>query len=57
MIQMRSTTQTQDTEVAGSSRTPLLDDLRRSISGAMFRQTRKSELLTPVASDCAMVDQ
>ena len=41
MILMRPTTQTRDTEVAASSRTPLLDDLRRSINGAMFRKTRK----------------
>jgi hypothetical protein len=41
MIQMRLTTQTRDTKVAGSSRTPLLDDLGRSINRAMFSKTRK----------------
>lgn len=41
MIMMRLTTQTRDAKVAGSNRTPLLDDLRRSINGAMLSKSRK----------------
>ena len=41
MTQMQLTTQTRDTEVAGTNRTPLLDDLGRSINRAVFRKTRK----------------
>jgi len=41
MIKLRQTTQTGDAEVAGSNRTPLLDDLRRSVNGATLSKSRK----------------
>jgi hypothetical protein len=41
MIKMRKATQMGDAEVAGSNRTPLQDDLLRSINAAMFSKSRK----------------
>jgi hypothetical protein len=41
MIKMRLTTQTGDAEVAGTNRTPLLNDLRRSINGETLSKSRK----------------
>jgi hypothetical protein len=41
MTKMRQTTQTGDAGVAGSNRTPRLNDLRRSINGATLSKSRK----------------
>ncbi len=41
MTKMRQTTQTGDAEVAGANRTPLLDDLWRSINGETLSKSRK----------------
>ncbi len=41
MTKMRQATQMGHAEVAGSNRTPLSDDLRRSINGKVLSKTRK----------------